>query len=93
MGIRLSPSRLDRELARRGWSATDLARATGCSPSTISGARRGRVVNNETLRRIAEALRGAPIILGVDALLDPEDGMMAEENGGSQRAAAHKAHT
>ena len=56
MGARINPARLDRELARRGWSATDLANASGCSPSTISGARRGRKVTHDTLRKICEAL-------------------------------------
>jgi transcriptional regulator with XRE-family HTH domain len=74
MGARIQPARLDRELARRGWSATDLAKASGCSPSTISGARRGRTVTNETLRKIAEALLNAPIVPGVDGLLEPENG-------------------
>jgi transcriptional regulator with XRE-family HTH domain len=76
MGARIHPARLDRELARRGWSATDLAKASGCSPSTISGARRGRSVTNETLRKIAEALLNASIVPGVDGLLEPENGEM-----------------
>jgi len=75
MGIRISPERLDRELARRGWNATELAKASGCSPSTISGALRGRRVNNETLRKIAEALLTAPVVPGVDSLLEPETGI------------------
>lgn len=83
MGVRISPSRIDRELARRGWSATDLARASGCSPSTISGARRGRVVTNETLRKIADALLNAPLVPGVDSLLEPEDGPPEPSNNHS----------
>jgi DNA-binding Xre family transcriptional regulator len=78
MGVRINPARLDRELARRGWSATDLANASGCSPSTISGARRGRTVTNDTLRKICEALQGAPIVPGVDSLLDLEGGELIE---------------
>ncbi len=74
MGVRISPARLDRELARRGWNATELAKASGCSPSTISGALRGRKVNNETLRKIADALLNAPVVPGVDSLLEPENG-------------------
>lgn len=70
MSIRINSARLDRELARRGWSATDLAKAAGCSPSTISGLRRGRQVNNDTLRKIAAALDAAPIVPGIDSLLD-----------------------
>jgi DNA-binding Xre family transcriptional regulator len=79
MGARINPARLDRELARRGWSATDLANASGCSPSTISGARRGRKVTHDTLRKICEALLKAPVVPGVDGLLEPENGELVEE--------------
>lgn len=72
MTIRLSPTRLDRELARRGWNATDLANASGCSPATISAARRGRSVTSATLAKIAAALREAPVVAGIDSLLEPE---------------------
>jgi transcriptional regulator with XRE-family HTH domain len=84
MGARINPARLDRELARRGWNATDLAKASGCSPSTVSGARRGRTVTNETLCKIAGALLNAPVVPGVDSLLEPEDGalVVGSDNGG-----------
>jgi len=62
----MDPNRLDRELARRGWNATDLAKASGISVATISAARRGRPVSNATLCKVAEALRAAPIVEGVD---------------------------
>jgi transcriptional regulator with XRE-family HTH domain len=80
MSVRINPARLDRELARRGWNATDLAQASGCSPSTISGARRGRRVTNETLRKIADALLNAPIVPGVDSLLQPENGTFVDDS-------------
>jgi transcriptional regulator with XRE-family HTH domain len=73
MSSRLNTSRLDRELARRGWTANDLAAASGVSPATISAARRGRPVNHRTLRRIADALVKAPIVSGVEALLEAVD--------------------
>ena len=76
MGTRLDPARLDRELARRGWNATDLAKASGISVATISAARRGRPVSNASLCKIADALRNAPVIPGVDNLLEPEDASM-----------------
>jgi transcriptional regulator with XRE-family HTH domain len=72
VSTRIDPTRLDRELARRGWNATDLARASGVSVGTISAARRGRLVSNGTLCKIANALRDAPIVPGVDSLLEPE---------------------
>lgn len=73
MSIKLNPVRLERELARRGWNATDLARAAGCSAATISGARRGRPINSLTLARIADALRQAPVLPGIDDILGPEE--------------------
>jgi len=77
----MDPNRLDRELARRGWNATDLAKASGISVGTISAARRGRPVSNSTLGKIAEALREAPIVEGVDLLLEPESGITANGSG------------
>lgn len=77
----MDPTRLDRELARRGWNATDLAKASGISVGTISAARRGRPVSNATLCKIAEALRDAPVVEGVDLLLEPESGIVASGSG------------
>ena len=70
----MDPIRLDRELARRGWNATDLAKASGISVGTISAARQGRPVSNATLCKIADALRRAPVVPGVDSLLETENG-------------------
>ena len=70
MSSRLNGARLDRELACRGWTASDLAAASGISPATISAARRGRPVNHKTLHRIADALVKAPIVSGVEVLLE-----------------------
>ena len=67
----MNAAQLDREMARRGWNATDLAKASGVSMATISGARRGRPVSNSTLCKIAEALMKAPVMPGVDNLLEP----------------------
>ena len=77
----MDPNRLDRELARRGWNATDLAKASGISVGTISSARRGRPVSNATLSKIADALHAAPVVEGVDRLLEPESGITANGSG------------
>jgi transcriptional regulator with XRE-family HTH domain len=76
VSTRLDPNRLDRELARRGWNATDLAKASGISVGTISAARRGRPVSNATVCKIADALRAAPVVAGVDSLLEREYGSL-----------------
>jgi transcriptional regulator with XRE-family HTH domain len=77
----MDPMRLDRELARRGWNATALAKASGVSVGTISAARRGRAVSNATLGKIAEALRAAPVVDGIDVLLEPENGLVGNGSG------------
>jgi hypothetical protein len=41
------------------------------STSAVHAARRGRPVTNATLCKIAAALRGAPVVPGVDDLLEP----------------------
>ena len=68
---RVSRDRLDRELACRGWTGSDLARAAGLSAATISAARRGGRVAPRTLRKIVEALLKAPVLAGAEELLDP----------------------
>jgi lambda repressor-like predicted transcriptional regulator len=69
MGIAISPHSISRELARRGWSHTDLARAARLSNATVSAACAGRRVSPTTLRLIAAALATAPTLAGVDGLL------------------------
>ena len=69
MSCGISRTRLDRELAYRGWTAGDLARAAGISAATLSGARNGRRVSHRTLRLIALALSRAPVVAGIEALL------------------------
>ena len=78
MTTRMHPFRLERELARRGWNATDLARASGISVATISAARHGRPVAHSTLCKIADALQKAPVVPGVDDLLEPADGPLSD---------------
>jgi hypothetical protein len=38
-------------------------------------------VTNDTLRKIADALLSAPVVPGVDVLLEPEDGAIIPING------------
>lgn len=69
MGVAVNPENLNRELARRGWNHTDLARAARLSHATISAACAGNSVSPSTLRLIAAALANAPPLAGVDVLL------------------------
>ena len=69
MTTALDPERLELELVRRGWNASDLAAASGCSAATISAARNGRPLTSATISKIARALRDSPVVPGVDDLL------------------------
>jgi hypothetical protein len=68
MSVVVHPGRLRQEMTRRGWAATDLARAR-LSQATISTALAGRPVAARSLALIAKALSQAPILDVVDALI------------------------
>ena len=69
MGISVNPQRLRLELARRGWSAADLARQSGISAPTISAALAGRAIAARSLAMIAECLDRSPPIGAIDTLM------------------------
>jgi transcriptional regulator with XRE-family HTH domain len=69
MAIVLSPERLRMEMARRCWSGSELARASGLSAPTVSAALGGRPIAPRTLRLIAQALARAPVVDGADRLI------------------------
>ena len=46
-------------------------------------------MTNETLRKIADALLSAPVIPGVDVLLEPEDGATVETSGNGKSHLTH----
>jgi DNA-binding Xre family transcriptional regulator len=70
VGVRVNQARLDVELARRGLTASALAKAAGLSEATLSHARTGRPVRPLTLTRIAATLARIPTILGIDDLVE-----------------------
>jgi lambda repressor-like predicted transcriptional regulator len=74
MGVIVHPGQLRLELARRGWSAADLARQAGVSPPTLSAALAGRAISARSLRLVAEALGRVPPLPIVDSLVDPGQG-------------------
>jgi transcriptional regulator with XRE-family HTH domain len=69
MGITLRSDALRREVARRGLTLADLARAAGISGPTVTAARSGRPVSPASAKRIVAALKAAPPIDGLDELL------------------------
>lgn len=69
MGIAVRRNVLEREIARRGWTHADLARAAGLSAATVTSATAGRSVSPRTLQLIVKALLDARPLEGVDSLL------------------------
>ena len=69
MSVLINTEQLMREMARRGWSRGDLARAASISAPTVTMALAGRPVSPHTLKQIAIALAAAPPLEGVDSLL------------------------
>lgn len=68
-GVQLDVARFDHELARRGLTARQLARIAKCHEVTLSRARQGRPINENTLRRITAALLQIPVLAGTELLL------------------------
>jgi DNA-binding Xre family transcriptional regulator len=67
--VQVSRDRLEREMARRGWNSSQLAKAAGVSPATVTAMRSGRSVSPGTVRAIALALSQVPAVDGIDGLL------------------------
>ena len=68
--VRVNGIHLRREMARRGWRAIDVARAAGVSAGTMTAVMRGTYVSPRTLQKIAVALMKAPVVPGLDDLLE-----------------------
>jgi transcriptional regulator with XRE-family HTH domain len=74
MSFVVHPGQLRRELARRGLSATQLARESGLSTPTITAALAGRAISATSVSLIAKALARLPVLELIDSLLfyEPE---------------------
>jgi transcriptional regulator with XRE-family HTH domain len=70
--VRLSRDRVTRALQARAWSAQELSRRTGISPTTISNCMAGRPISPRTAQRIAHALAETPALDGLAELLSDE---------------------
>jgi transcriptional regulator with XRE-family HTH domain len=79
MSVGIDAERLKYEMARRGLSASELARAARLSPQTVGAALAGREISSSSLRLIGSALGDSPIIAVIDALLRPKGGARAVE--------------
>jgi transcriptional regulator with XRE-family HTH domain len=67
----LIPEVLRYELAIRAMSALDLARKAGLSPATVSSALAGKPISEDSLGRIAAALKATPVDEVIKRLLGP----------------------
>jgi transcriptional regulator with XRE-family HTH domain len=68
-GVRLNVAELERELARRGLQAKQLADRAGVSEQLVCRARRGAPIAPESLSAIARALAAVEVLPGADGLL------------------------
>lgn len=75
MGVIVDPSRLRQELARRGWSAADLARRAAVSHPTVSAALAGRPIAPRSLGAIARALASVEADPMIDRITGASDGV------------------
>jgi transcriptional regulator with XRE-family HTH domain len=72
MSVVLNARRLRHELARRGLSATDLARESKLSPATISAALSGRAISAQSLSLIGGVLERVAALEVLDSLIVSE---------------------
>jgi len=75
MSVVVHPGRLRQEMVRRGWAASDLARAARLSEATVSATLAGRPIAAKSLALMGQALSKTPTIGIVDSLImsDPRD--------------------
>jgi len=69
MSVVVHRGRLRQEMARRGWSAADLARESELSEATVCSALAGRAIAPRSLSLIAQALSRVPAIEIIDVLV------------------------
>jgi transcriptional regulator with XRE-family HTH domain len=67
---RINHRRLRREMASRGWNASDVAQLAGLSPATLTAVLQGRSVSPRTIRKIALVIARTPAIPEAVELLE-----------------------
>lgn len=71
------------ELARRGWSAADLAREAGISPPTVSAALAGKPIAARSVGLVAACLARFPAMEILEGLImGDRDGVARDEEPG-----------
>jgi len=75
MSFAVDPARLAYQMAVRGLSASDLARKARVSPATLSAARAGKRVREDSWRQVARALNETPVDPDIERLLPPPDAL------------------
>ena len=69
VGIVIPAAALKRQLALRGWSQADLARAAGVAEKTVSKAATGQAVAPRIVLKLGNALKRNPVNAGLAELL------------------------
>ena len=68
--LRVKSEELAYQAAIRGWDQAHLARASGVSEATVSRALSGRGVRRSTVLRLAIALKDAPALAELEAVVE-----------------------
>lgn len=81
---RVNVTYLKRELAKRAWNFSDLARHADLAPATITAVMAGRLVMTSTVSKIAFALLRHKPIPGAEELIETTHNLLAEaiDDGG-----------
>jgi lambda repressor-like predicted transcriptional regulator len=69
VSVAIHPGVLRREMARRGWDATELAKQSRLSQATVSTALAGRPIAAKSVALIAKALQRVPPSEVIDSLI------------------------
>jgi lambda repressor-like predicted transcriptional regulator len=72
VSVVIHPGRLRQEIARRGWSARDLAHEARLSEATVSAALAGKPIAASSVALIANALTRVPASDVIDSLIFTE---------------------
>jgi transcriptional regulator with XRE-family HTH domain len=93
VGVRIDPTKLDFELARRGLTSRRLAEVAGVHEVTISRARHGGALSERNLQKLAKALLEIPLMLGADLLIaEPEKKIAAGSTAAASKEASASGH-
>lgn len=88
MTVPISPPRVRHQLARRGLGVTMAADRMGVSHATLSRVLASGRARESTVRKLAQLLVEAPVLEGLDEVLDGEGGETTRRGMASQHTSS-----